>query len=295
MHDHTTSRRPELEGRRSLTTSRRPELEGRRSLDPLARVCRPGLGALRGIARADDGDQIPRTGLARRRALALLGPHPLCAHPGALFRLAGECIPRFSLLRRAPPGGPAGDECAARVGTVRRLERTRCAAGLGAGSERGESTARMGRVPSSCRRRGDAGNDPGRRPVRCAAASTQGIEPLRLGLVYPRRPDVYPARLPGRQCGAPVPARRTRGDVQRTVDPRRRGLVCHAAGAGDRLCCHPRRLRKADLQPLPVDDRVLGAVFDLPTQRYPPLHLLVDPDGGPKRGSRRIGLPCAPT
>ena len=49
--------------------------------------------------------------------------------------------------------------------------------------------------------------------------------------------------------------------------------------------------RPADLQPLPVDDRLLAAVPDLPAQRHPPLRLFVDPDGGPEGGDRRLGLP----
>ncbi len=69
------------------------------------------------------------------------------------------------------------------------------------------------------------------------------------------------------------------------------GLFVTPLALADRLRRHPRRLRAADLQPLPVDDRVLAAVPHLPAQRHAPLRLLVDPDGGPEGGDRRLGLP----
>ena len=49
----------------------------------------------------------------------------------------------------------------------------------------------------------------------------------------------------------------------------------------------------AYLQPLPVDDRVLGPVLHLSAQRHPPLCLLGDPDGHAARGDRRLGDPWA--
>src|SRR5208337_496875 len=103
--------------------------------------------------------------------------------------------------------------------------------------------------------------------------------------------------LPGRQRGARVPPRRPGSDLQRTLDSRRGGFVRHPAGPGHRLRRHPRRLPAADLQPLFVDDRFLAAIPALPAQRHPPLRLLVDPDGGPEGGGRRLGLPgggCRP-
>ena len=242
-------------------------------------------------ARAGDVDQVPRAGLARRRALAVLGAAPLRPHTGALLRLAGERLPRLPLLRRAEARRPPGHERPAWLGAVRSLERAGRTARLGLGPGRREPAAGMGRVPAPGRRCGNLGDAPGVHPVRRAIAPRQGVEPVRLGLVHPRRADVHLAGLPGRQRRARVPARCPGGDVQRPLDSRRRGSVCHSAGSGRRLRRHPGRLPAADLQPLPVDDRVLATVPDLPTQRHPPLRLLVDPDGGPEGGGRRLGLP----
>ena len=69
------------------------------------------------------------------------------------------------------------------------------------------------------------------------------------------------------------------------------GLICHAAGPGHRLRRHSRRRAPADLQPLPVDDRLLAVVPDLSAQRHASLYFLVDPDGGTKGGDCRLGLP----
>ncbi len=250
-----------------------------------------GVRSLRRTARAGDVDQVPRAGLARRRRLAVLGTAPLRPHSGGVLRLAGERLPRLPLLRRAPAGGPPCHGRPARLGAVRRLERAARAARLGLGPVRGEPAARMGRVPAPGRWCGDPRDDPGVHPVRRPPASCQGVEPVRLGLVYPRRADVHPTGLPGRQRGARVPARCPGGDVQRPLDSRCRGLVRHPDGPGRRVRRHPGRLPAADFQPLPFDDRVLGAVPALPAQWHPPLRLLVDPDGGPEGGGRRLGLP----
>ena len=67
------------------------------------------------------------------------------------------------------------------------------------------------------------------RSVRRAAAARQRALPLRLGLVHPGRLDVHAAGLSGRQCRARVPPWRSRGNVQRPLDSRRRRPLRHAA------------------------------------------------------------------
>ena len=86
-----------------------------------------------------------------------------------------------------------------------------------------------------------------------------------------------------------VRRRRQRRGVQRPVDPRRHRPVRDAAGAGGHLLRDPGLHRAADLQPLPVDARVLAAVLPLPAQRHPPLRLLGDPDGGAGHRDCRLG------
>src|SRR5208283_4020992 len=197
--------------------------------DTLARLCRLGVRALRRPARAGDVDQDALAGLAWRRALAVLGAATIRPHPGALLRLAWQRLPCLPLLRRAPAGGPPRHGRPARVGPVRRLERAARAARLGAGPVWREPAFGVGRVPAPRGRGGDPGDADGGRPVRRAAIAGQGVRFVRLSLVRPGRPDVYPAGLPGRQRGARVPPRRPGSDLQRTLDSRRGGFVRHPA------------------------------------------------------------------
>src|SRR5271165_4287290 len=187
--------------------------------DTLARLCRPGVRALRRPARTCDVDQAPCAGLARRRVLVVLGAATLRPHPGAPLRLAWQRLPRLPLLRRAPAGRPPRYGRPAWVGTVRRLERAARAARLGSGPVWREPDFRVGRVPAPRGRGGDPGDADGGCPVRRAALAGQSVRFVRLGLVRPGWPDVHPAGLPGRQRSAGVPRRRPGSDLQRTLDP----------------------------------------------------------------------------
>src|SRR5208337_496874 len=179
--------------------------------DTLARLCHPGVRALRRPARTCDVDQAPCAGLARRRVLVVLGAATLRPHPGALLRLAWQRLPRLPLLRRAPAGRPPRHGRPARVGSVRRLERAARAARLGAGPVWREPAFGVGRVPASRGRGGDPGDADGGRPIRRAALAGQGVEPVRLGLVRPGRLNVHPAATRSATwCPSTSPAPRER-------------------------------------------------------------------------------------
>src|SRR5271157_2358613 len=72
--------------------------------DTLARLCRPGVRALRRPARTCDVDPAPCAGLARRRVLVVLGAATLRPHPGALLRLAWQRLPGLSQEGGFPGG-----------------------------------------------------------------------------------------------------------------------------------------------------------------------------------------------
>ena len=101
---------------------------------------------------------------------------------------------------------------------------------------------------------------------------------------------LHAARLSDGQHRAGVCRRRQRRGVQRALDPRRRS-DCSSRRSRSRSSTSSSRpsTAPADLQPLPVDARVLAAVLSLSAERHAPLRVLGDPDGGADRRDRRLG------
>ena len=71
--------------------------------------------------------------------------------------------------------------------------------------EAGVSQPSNGPIPVADRLRRDRGAGAGASPIRRSLAASEGLELVRLGLVYPRRADLHAARLPGGQCCARIP------------------------------------------------------------------------------------------
>ena len=95
-------------------------------------------------------------------------------------------------------------------------------------------------------------------------------------LAYPVG-NIVPELLPG-----------ARRDVQRALDSRRGRAFRHAARGRHRLRGHSGNDRKTDLQPLPIDDRLLAFVSGLSAQRNASLYILINSHGGSNRRDRRL-------
>ena len=252
---------------------------------PRARHCRARHAAHLRHLRHVDVDRAPVARSVRERAVSLLGTRPLRPHAGRDARLASERILRLPL-----PRGPAAvrsrrHQPAAGTMALRPLEFRGDRAGLGAGSRRRQSAPRVGRVSTRRRRVRGHRSHHGGGAVRSAVLPARPRVSLRVELVYHRRARLHAARLSDGQLRAGVGARRARRRVQRPVDPRRRRPVRHAARARDPLFRHSRRDAAADLQPFPLDARLLAAVLPVSAQRHAPLRVLGNPDD---RADRRL-------
>ena len=177
---------------------------------------------------------------------------------GSATRSSRSSTTRCPSSPDAPSPVPGWDAGCLRSGT----SRSWCQAGSSCWPA--SASRSSGRSSRSASTRSSSSDSCSRPAVPAAVLQPRPRIALRLQLVHHRRPRLHAAGLSDGQHRAGDRAGRAGRGVQRSLDPRRRGPVRHADGGCDSLLRDPGRIRAADLQPLPVDARVLAPVFVYP-------------------------------